>query len=345
VNPVTRAFHEPQGMLYHGAALGYGIGGYLLGLAGLFSESGWINAGAMLLLAHAMTICAYMIHECGHNTVFRSNEANARLGRVLNWVCGTSYGTFEDIRYKHFRHHMDNDDSVWFVFEEFFERHPRLVEWIKFLEWFYIPAHDLLMHFITAFTAFIIPQRRDQMLRNSLVLIIRGGVFFTVLILYPKAALLYLAAYLIMIHILRFKDGVQHDYGNNPTLFAEDAPSRFGGRATEQKHTFSNPECLSYDWPNYFTLCFGFHNAHHLRPTVPWYRLPAYHREQFGNDPERVIPLRTQLKMYHRYRVYRVTHSGGPLDDLPEPWGEEYLRRARAGRIYGGNAVSFLNSF
>jgi hypothetical protein len=38
-------------------------------------------------------------------------------------------------------------------------------------------------------------------------------------------------------------------------------------------------------------------------------------------------------------------HSGGELDDLPTPWGEEYLERARAGRIYGGNAVSFLNSF
>ena len=156
---------------------------------------------------------------------------------------------------------------------------------------------------------------------------------------------MYLVSYMIMMHILRFKDGVQHDYDGNPTLFEEDPPSRYGGRATEQAHTFSNPECLKYDWPNYVTLCFGFHNAHHKRPTVPWYALPAYHREQFGSDPEGVIPFRVQLKMYHRYRVQRVTHSGGELDDLPTPWQAEYLERARAGRIYGGNAVSFLNSF
>ena len=148
-----------------------------------------------------------------------------------------------------------------------------------------------------------------------------------------------------MMHILRFKDGVQHDYDGNPTLFVEDAPSRFGGRATEQAHTFSNPESLKHDWPNYFTLCFGFHNAHHKRPTVPWYRLPAYHRELFGDDPARVIPLPAQLRMYHAYRVERVTHSGGDLDGLPTPWGEEYLERAQAARLYGGNAVSFLNSF
>jgi fatty acid desaturase len=342
---IAKAFHEPAGIFFHGAALAYGVGGYALGLYGLFSGNGWVNAGATLLLGHAMAICAYMIHECGHNTVFRSNEANARLGRFLNWICGSSYGTFEDIRYKHFRHHMDNDDSVWFMCEEFFERHPRLVGWVKLLEWFYIPAHDLVMHFITMFTAFIIPRRRDQMVRNLVVIAVRGAVFFAVLLYQPRAAMLYLVAYMIMMHILRVKDSVQHDYGSNPTLFEEDAPSRFGGRKTEQAHTFSNPECLKYDWPNYVTLCFGYHNAHHQRPTVPWYRLPAYHREQFGTDPGLAIPFFTQLRMYHAYRVNRVMQSGGPLDDLPEAWEREYLRRARAGQVYGGNAVSFLNSF
>jgi len=345
MNAVTRFFHEPEGLIFHGSALLYGIAGYVFGLLGLFSANPWINAGATLWLGHAMTICAYMIHECGHNTVFRDNDNNARLGRFLNWICGTSYGKFEDIRYKHFRHHMDNDDSVWFMCDEFLGKHPRLVEWIKFLEWFYIPAHDMVMHFITVFGAFIIPQRRDQRLRNVVVIVIRGGIFFTVLVFNPKAALLYLVAYMIMMHILRFKDGLQHDYDGNPTLFDENPPSRYGGRATEQAHTFSNPECLAYDWPNYLTLCFGFHNAHHKRPTVPWYRLPAYHREQFGTNPDRVIPLKSQLQIYHRYRVQRVLHSGGEWDDLPTPWGEEYLARARAGQMYGGNAVSFLNAF
>jgi len=338
-------FHEPQGLAYHGGAVLYGVGFYLLGFYGLFSDNWWVNLGATVLLAHSMIICAYMIHECGHNTVFRSNAANARLGRILNWFCGSSYGTFEDIRYKHFRHHMDGDDSVWFVCEQYFDRHPGQVRLIQLLEWFYIPAHEFLMHFIMIFTAFIIPQRRDQLLRNSVVILVRGGIFFSLLYWYPKVALLYAIAYMIMLHVLRFKDSVQHDYGSNPILFADDPPSRFGGRKYEQLHTFSNPECLKYDWPNWVTLCFGYHNAHHKRPTVPWYKLPAYHRQQFGTDPELVIPLATQLKMYHKYRVQRVTQKGGDLDDLPDAMEQEYLRRARAGKIYGGNAVSFLTSF
>ena len=67
-------------------------------------------------------------------------------GAILNWLTGSSYGTFEDIRYKHFRHHMDNDDSVWFMHEEFFARHPRLCKMIEAMEWAWIPAHELLMH-------------------------------------------------------------------------------------------------------------------------------------------------------------------------------------------------------
>ncbi len=341
----SKVFHEPAGLLYHGAAVMYLLTGYVLGLYGLFSTNWLINIGATIWLAHAMVIAAYMIHECGHNTVFRSNKNNAMLGRFMNWICGSSYGTFEDIRYKHFRHHMDNDDSVWFDYDEFWENYPRVARTAQFLEWFYIPAHEFLMHFVMVFSSFIVPQRRQQRTRNVIVILIRGGVFFSVLFVYPKAAILYVIAYMLMMQILRFMDSLQHDYGANKILFVEDAPSRYGGRANEQAHTFSVPLSMKFVPLNWLTLNFGFHNAHHHRPTVPWYRLPAYHREKLGWDPEKVVPFKTQAKIFHKYRVERVLHAGGDLDGLPTPMEQEYLRRVRAAQVYGGNAVSFLTSF
>jgi omega-6 fatty acid desaturase (delta-12 desaturase) len=345
MNLLVKKFHEPQGLLYHGGALLYVMSGYLLGLAGLFSAYWPINLLATLWLAHAMTIAAYLIHECGHNTVFRNNAANARLGVLLNWVCGACYGSFENIRYKHFRHHMDNDDSVWFMYDLYFEKHPWVARLIQFFEWFYIPAHDLMMHGIMTVEAFVVPGRQDRRLANTLVIIVRGGLFLTILVLFPKAAILYMVAYMIMMNILRFMDSLQHDYGANPILLDKDAPSRMGGRATEQEHTFSNPLSMKVDWINWLTLNFGFHNAHHARPTVPWYRLPVYHREKFGSDPEKVIPFSSQLKIFHKYRVQRVLHAGGDLDGRPVPIDKAYLEAARAGEVYGGNAVSFLTSF
>lgn len=342
---LTALFHEPRGLLYHGGAVLYAVLAFGFGLAGLFSPYWAVNLAATLLLAHGMVIAAYMIHECGHNTVFRSNDHNAALGRFLNWIAGSSYGTFEDIRYKHFRHHMDNDDAVWLEYEPLFEKHPLLYRVTQVLEWFYVPAHELLMRFYMVFTSFLIPQRRDQRARNVTVIVIRGGIFFTTLILFPKAAVLYVVAHWLMIHVLRLMDSTHHDYGPNPTLFVENPPSRFGGRATEQDHTFSCPISLRHAWLNWPVLCFGFHNAHHARPTVAWYNLPAYDREKFGSDPGRFIPFSSQLKMYHRFRVQRILHEGGPYDAEQSWMGPAYLKACQEARNYGGNAVSFLTSF
>ena len=332
---------EPEGLRYNGGALLYVLFAYAGGLAGIFAQSWLINVIAVLFLAHGMTIAAYLIHECGHNLVFSSVRDNARLGRFLSWICGAAYGTYEDMRYKHFRHHVDNDDVVWFDYEKFFSDHPLVLRVCRFLEWFYIPAHDLIMHFIMVFTSFIIPQRREQRARNVAVIIIRGGLLLAVFLWQPKAAVLYVVAYMIMMTILRFMDSIQHDYPYTLTLFEFDKPPRKGDFAWEQEHTFSNPHSLRWEPLNWLTLNFGFHNAHHDNMNVPWYRLPARHREMFGDDPASVVPLSAQLKIFHKQRVRRIVgnHEGD------EPSGREYLRAAQRAEVYGGNAASFLTSF
>ena len=338
----TAILKETAGLGYNGGAVIYAVAGYVCGLVGLFHAAWYVNLPATLLLAHSMVIAAYLIHECGHNLVFSGSRDNARLGRFMSWLCGAAYGTYDDMRYKHFRHHVDNDDVVWFEYEEWFEKHPVILRVTRALEWLYIPAHDLIMHFIMAFTSFIIPQRRDQRVRNVTVLAIRGGIFVALAAFFPKVALLYAVAYLLMMHVLRFMDAHQHDYPYHPTLFEYVPPPHKGDSEWEQQHTFSVPLSLRYEKLNWLTLNFGYHNAHHADMNLPWYRLPALHRELTGGDPARVIPFKSQLKLYHRNRVRRVC-SPQPED---YPRGAEYLRVARSGDgPIGGNAASFLTSF
>ena len=333
---------EPRGLLYYGAATSYAVVGYVLGFAGLLHDHWSVNAAATLLLAHSMIIAAYLIHECGHNLVFTNSRHNAVLGRIMSWLCGAAYGTYEDMRYKHFRHHVDNDDVVWFDYDQFFEDHPIITRLTRILEWFYIPVHDLLMHTVMVFTSFVIPQRRKQRIRNVTVIIIRGGIFALLLVFAPKVAGLYVVAYLLMMHVLRFVDSVQHDYPFNTTLFDYKTPPHKGDVEWEQLHTFSNPLSLKFPAINWLVLNFGYHNAHHADMNVPWYRLPRLHYEMTGNDPRFVIPLWSQLKLYHRNRVRRI-YNPQP-DDYPT--GIEYLRTAQSGvGPIGGNAASFLTSF
>ncbi len=334
-------FHNSTGRLYHSGAIGYVVVMYGLGWVGLFQDSWLINLLAVLMLAHGMIIAAYMIHECGHNLVFRKHGHNAVLGRILSWVAGSAYGTFEDIRYKHFRHHVDNDDVVWFDYEKFFKDRPLVLRITRILEWLYIPAHDLIMHGIMVFTSFVIPERRSQRNRNLSVIAIRGGIYLALLIFATKAAILYAVAYMIMMTVLRFMDSLQHDYPYSLTLFEFEKPPRKGDFAWEQEHTYSNPHTLRRDWPNWFTLNFGFHNAHHDDMSVPWYQLPSKHREMFGSYPTAVIPLGAQLKIFHKQRVHRIVGN----HDGPEPEGKEFLLAAQRAEVYGGNAASFLTSF
>ena len=339
---VTQLLKEPAGLRYHGLALGYALLGYGLGIAGLFAGHWGVNLLATLLLGHAMTIAAYLIHECAHNTIFRDNADNARLGRLLTWVCGASYGTYEDIRYKHFRHHVENDDVVWFDYEQFFRDHPVVYRITCALEWCYIPAHELLMHGLMAVGSFVIPERRAQRRHNLLALALRGGLFLVMALYSPKAALLYAIAYMLMLTVLRFMDGLQHDYGYHTCLFRESESEHLGDADWEQEHTFSNVLSWRYEWPNWLVLNFGYHNAHHARPTTPWYRLPALHRELFGDDPDSVIPLRPQLQMFHRCRVSRILHTSLGED---APYGRPYLLAAQRAQVDGGNAASFLTAF
>ena len=91
-------------------------------------------------------------------------------------------------------------------------------------------------------------------------------------------------------------------------------------------------------------LNFGFHNAHHTKPTLPWYRLPALHRELYGDGPEKVIPFCAQCRIYHRGRVDRIYRwEKWDLDNYPH--GPDFLAAAQYGEVQGGNAVSFLTSF
>ena len=330
-----------ESILFNGCACLYVLISYSLGLYGLFHESIGLNIFFTIVLAHGMIIAAYLVHECGHNLVFKKMRYNTYLGKCLTWICGASYGTYEDIRYKHFRHHIDNDDVVWFDYEEFFIKYPIVLKITQFLEWLYIPAHELIMHFIMAFTSFIIPERRNQRVRNIAVLILRGSIFIFLLSYYPRVAFFYILSYLIMMTVLRFMYSIQHDYSYNLTLFSKEKSLRKGDFDWEQEHTLSNPISTKIPALNWITLNFGFHNAHHADMTIPWYKLPQKHSQLFGDNSINYVPFFAQLKIFHKQRVNRI------IDNHKEdsPMGYDYLIAARKANVSGGNAASFLTSF
>lgn len=329
-----KLFRHRDGVIPNTLAFTYAFGGYAGGWW-LITRNAWLaNCAGTLLLAHAMIIAAYLIHECAHNTLFADNQHNARIGNILLWITGACYGTYEGIRHKHFRHHVDRADVVAFNFRHRLLQHPALLRTLQCLEWFYIPALDLVMHWLVPVMPFVMPTRRNQRLRVVSILLVRGSMFAMLFIASPRSMLFYPLAYMLMLHVLRFMDAFQHTYELFETLESQPGPeARHFDAAFEFSHTYTNLHSVNYPWLNLITLNFGYHNAHHEKPTQPWHSLPALHEKLFDQNLSQLIPFHNQLSCYRRFRLQRLTNED-PIDfDVIHNQGADFI---------GVDGVSFL---
>lgn len=316
-------------------ALLYVLCGYFTGWGILMSDMSLLYLPAVLLLAHSMVIAAYMIHECAHNTIFADNPWNASLGRILMWFTGACYGTYEEIRHKHFRHHVDKADVVAFDYRSRLAQHPKFVKAVKLLEWLYIPAVEIIMHFLVIILPFTMENRRHKRKLVLTVLAIRTGIFTAIAIIKPAALLMYAVAYMIFLIVMRFMDVHQHTYEIFETLDQpRGAEADQFDRSYEQRNTFSNMVSLRHPWLNLLVLNFGYHNAHHEKPTIPWYRLPKLHNQLYGDNRQQIFPFLNLVTSYHQYRVPRILNADeSDMDSLEN-----------GRRFVGVDGVSFLTA-
>ena len=327
-------FRYSDGVLPNTLAFTYALGGYLTGFWLITRPDLWLNLPGVLLLGHSMVIAAYLLHECAHNTVFRDNALNARVGSLLNWIAGSSYNSYEILRRKHFRHHVDRADVVAFDFRPQLARYPRFVKLIEALEWAYIPAADLFMHAMILVVPFVLPSRRTERARVLWVLAVRASVFALIAWHAPRVLLLYPLAWMLMLHVLRFMDAFQHTFTLFDTLEQGSAanPAKYDA-AYEFRNTFTNIHSVKYPWLNLVTLNFGYHNAHHEKPAEPWHRLPALHAQLYGDTCSQILPFTNLLAAYHRYRTQRLLNADPDDLDVLSDQGKSFI---------GVDGVSFL---
>ncbi len=329
-------WREPEGAIPNSLALSYAALGHVGGLLLLVQPSVWAWLAGVLLTGHTLVVCAYLVHECAHMTLFRSQRLNARLGEVVLWLCGAAYASFGRVRHMHIRHHRDRADVACFAYQPLLGPAPCWVlKLVYALEWMYIPAVELIMHYQVLIRPFT--QARLQAYRGRVIVVLlsRLALFAVLFLLSPWALLGYAIAYVFMIQALFLADAFAHTYEAYWVENADD-PVPDGGRdrAYDVAHTYSN--LVSTRWPrlNLFNLNFGYHTAHHEKASTPWYRLPAVHRELYGTGPNpQVLPYRELWRTVHRNRLRRIRTDG---------YGEVGQGPGRADGFIGAHGVSFL---
>jgi fatty acid desaturase len=317
----------------HLLMLGYTIAGWLGSFVLMGSESVALNIIGLLLCTHTMVLAAYLIHEAAHQTLFATARANRRIGEVMNFIAGSSYASFERIRQLHIRHHLERADLVCFDFKSFMQRHPAVMHTVQALEWAYIPAAEILMHLQVVLRPFRAGSHRQHLPRVITMLLVRGALLASLWYWSPRAALIYGLAVLIELHVLNFFDAFHHTFAQY--VVTPDQPITLDGRdrAYEQTNTYSNLISLRHPWLNALVLNFGYHNAHHHRPSVPWWRLPTLHRDLCGEETPATMPVRELLATWHRHRVRRV---------FADDYGTIGAGPRRADSFIGAHGVSFL---
>lgn len=331
-------FRYKDGVLPNLLALGVVLLGYPLGVVLLLMPSWFTYVPGFLLVVLTLTWSAYFIHEFAHHAIFKSAKANSRWGTLMSWINGSCYARFEDLRRKHMRHHVERADVITFDVQGFLRAHPVLLKLVLALEWLYIPAVELLMHVVVM----VLPFRRGasavKRWRVIAITVVRFSAFAAFAWYATIGWLLYCTAYLVFITILRFADCFQHTYDAYP--IADDTPipnDKVRDRTYEQCNTYSNVVGIESPIFNMLWLNFGFHNAHHERPAMPWHQLPAFHRRQLGECYPQVIPVRSLLKSFHVNRIRRV---------MAQDYGHVLApgEMARADGFLGAVGVSFLTA-
>jgi fatty acid desaturase len=330
-------WRDPEGALPNSLAICYAFFGHIAGLILLVQPSVWLWLTGVLLTGHTLIVAAYLVHECAHMTLFKSLRVNSRVGAVLLWLTGASYASFSRIRHMHIRHHRDRADVVCFDYRAFLQRSPRWVSRLVYaLEWMYIPASELIMHYQVVLRPFFDPAQKVYRSRVIVVLISRLALFALLFSISPWALPGYAIAYMLMIQTLFMGDAFAHTY-EEYIIENADAPVPDGGRdrAYDVAHTYSNLVSTRLPWLNLLNLNFGYHTAHHEKASTPWYRLPVLHRELYGDASHpQVLPYKELWRTLHRNRLARI---------WAEDYGDVTQGPGRADGFLGVHGVSFLS--
>lgn len=292
-----------------------------------------LNLLGILLCTHGMVLAAYLIHEAAHQNLFTTPRANRWIGEAMSFIAGSCYASFERIRHMHIRHHRERADLTCFDFRGLMQRRPALRGLLQGLEWAYIPATEILMHLQVVWRPFLQRTQRSHRARAAAMLALRMTLLAALGVWSVRALALYFIALLLQLHVLNFFDAFHHTFAQFFVSADQPVPMAGRDRHYEDGNTYSNLISRRFPWLNLLTLNFGYHNAHHQRASVPWYRLPDLHRQLYGEQALAVMPLSELLRTWHRHRVRRVTSDDyGALGRGP----------GRADSFIGAHGVSFL---
>ncbi len=266
--------------------IAYTFCGYFLGLYLILLNQIQANLLGVIVITHTSIWAALLTHEFIHETIFDKHSMNSLFGVLTTLITGAWYVSFDLLRKQHLKHHCNKVGYDTFCITSWVLSLPTSIRAvITTLELFYIPVISFLSRFRALFLPFIRPQYRHMRLQIVIFLIV-NTIFYSALYLINSWSILYIIlAHIAMLNILRLYDCYHHTFkviplnSSIPRLSSE----------YEQENTYSSLFSRRYYWTNWLFLNYGYHNAHHYRPDIPWYQLSYLDKAMYPSSQAHCI--------------------------------------------------------
>jgi fatty acid desaturase len=255
------ALSEPNERVFL-MALGGHLGVWALGLAAVAWAQGHFLAQAIIGVLmgsqlHALTV---LQHDCGHQSAFRSRDANLWVGRALAWFIFMPFTAFTELHRLHHSHLgvEGRDPDSWF-----YAAGPRWAHWRECL---------FLPRFIWLSLVWPLSPKARGRVKGELAFNTLGhGVLAAALAWAGRVDVALFAFLLPMLALACIFNPLARG--------AEHAPLAHLSPDDPRRHDIRfNTVTVANRWWGVAWANITYHVEHHLYPRVPFHRLPELHR-------------------------------------------------------------------
>lgn len=259
----------------------------------------WLTLGLAVLNAGFLVRIFIIQHDCGHNSFFKSRQANNFTGSIFGILTLTAYFHW---RKQHDKHHATSGDLDQRGYGDIYTH--TVAEYLKMNAWgrfkYRLIRHPLTLFVIGPSLSFIIGNRLPLRLRPSdrrerasvhltTLAIVATIVFMGMLIGFKEFIMVQLPITILSTSAGVWLFYVQHQFES--THWVNHSDWDYETAALKAASYYKLPRILQW-----FTGNIGFHHVHHLRPRIPNYLLEKAHNENpiFHNGT--ILTIRTSIK-------------------------------------------------
>lgn len=285
------------------AAVLYTLLGFSFGIYCITRSGAVVPLLGAILLMHTTTCSALLTHELMHHTMFDEVRFNDALARVLMLISGGCYFPYAGLKQQHLKHHRVKVGYDGFSIARWVTSLPSGVQKvIVAMEYAYFPVLSIISRVRSLAIPFFLPTSAALRVRIACVFALRMVCYWLLWRMAPWSPLWLLLGWVGMLHLLRVYDCFHHTFDVLPP----GTPVPQLNRDYEQNNTYSSLISREMTCLNWLFLNYGYHNAHHARPTTHWLDLPRVHRTLGHEVDMRCILFRDLVKWYHKHRIDRI---------------------------------------